>query len=164
VKKSIADSYRFNIYVYVPKESRSYFYPTSEWNVLFPPKTVLIETSLLSRIPHGFRTKSYPSTKSLFYKPPYFFMFYKKPNYSIDTNYLLFNSFHTPNLEKSILAMCNYNEEIDTFETYFTPEIRIPSNNFLNLDNSLEFVLQDSNRKQITVSDYSQLYITMTVS
>jgi hypothetical protein len=162
LKKIIVDSYRFYIYVYIPKQCRSYFYPASEWNTLFSSQSNYIETSLLSRVPHGFRTMSFPSTKSLFYSPPFFFMFNRKSQTSIDTNYMSFNSFYKPNLEDSILAMCTYNEDLDMFETHFTPNISIPSNSLI-LDN-FEFILQDSNRKQIKISDNSQLYITITVN
>jgi hypothetical protein len=70
-KKVALNAYRYEIFVYIPKSSRSYFFPLSEWKILFPNAGFNIKTDLISRVETGFRTLAFPSSKTLFYKPPF---------------------------------------------------------------------------------------------
>jgi hypothetical protein len=160
LKKSPVDSYRFQIFELIPKNSRPYFLSKSEW-----PKysdadgDVFVEVSLLSNTPHGFKTKPFPSAKSIFYKAPFFLVF--KASHSVDSNYLLFTSFNKPNVENCILAMLDYNENEDTFVSQFSPGIILPYLKSLSLSNKLEFNLFDTEEKQVQISDKSQIFILL---
>ena len=167
-KSIIVDSYkdpeyrRFRIYANIPKLTKPYFYPLSEWKIISPVySNVSIETDLLSRVPHGFRTKSYPSSKSIYYTSPYFFIC--KTPLIVESNALLFNNFLKPNSEQSILAMTTYDEEANTLKSFFSPTVIIPFLNTFSLPKTLEFTLMDANKYKIDLDNSSQLYILLTL-
>jgi hypothetical protein len=162
IKKSVVDSVRFKIFVYIPKLSKPYFFSLADWKQVSPHSESVLETSLISNIPHGFRTKSFPTSNPLYYKPPYFFVF--RNSSSTPSNYFLFNSFLKTNIEDSILAMVNFNEDKNVLAPYYSPGITLPFLNALSLNRTLEFILVDSEKKQIAVNDFSQLYVTIELS
>ena len=69
------DSNRFNIYVFVPQSSKAYFFPLSQWQEITAIQDAFVKTDIISKIPHGFKTKSFPTSNSLFYTTPYFLTF-----------------------------------------------------------------------------------------
>ena len=161
-RKNRVDSFRFNVYLYIPKLTRPYFYPLSEWKLLYNNKTnINLETSLISKVPHGFKTKSFPSSNSLFYTAPFFFIF--KSTHALASNYLAFKSFFKPNAEDRVLSMVYFDENKNNFEIIFSPGITLPYTKAFPLNNVLEFTVYDSTKKQVMLLDYSQLYIIISV-
>jgi hypothetical protein len=158
-KKEVYDPYRFKIYVYIPEATKQYFYPLSIWENICETSDCLVLTDVISNIQHGFRTTSFPSTKSVYYNSPYFIIF-KSP--SIPKNYLTFKDFLKPNFDDTILAMIKYDEEKEGFVSYFTPTITLPFLKTLTLNKTLEFIIVDSDKKQIVIDDFSQLFISIT--
>jgi hypothetical protein len=159
-KKSIVDTYRIQTLTLIPKNSRPYFLPKSDWSKYSDEDgDVFVETSVLSNVPHGFKTKPFPSAKSLVYKSPFFLVFRAPP--SVNSNYLLFTSFDKPNSENCILAMLIYNENEDIFVSQFSPGITLPYLQSLTLNNKLEFKLFDSESKQVQISNLSQIFICL---
>jgi hypothetical protein len=161
-EKNIIESDRFDIYLYIPDNTKYYFLPLNEWENLCLSNECSILTEIISKIPHGFRTISFPTTKSICYKLPYFIIF-NSPS-SMSNNYLIFKNFLKPNFEDKILAMVQYDEEKDCLIPYFTPTITLPFLKTLTLNKTLEFKLIDSNKKQIMIKDFSQLFISLTFS
>ena len=160
-KKSVVDSYRFQIIEFIPEKSQPYFLPYYDLSKYRSENEAFFaSTSLLSNVPHGFKAKYYPSTKSLFYNAPYFLIFKTSP--SVNSNYLVFNSFLKPNSDCCILAMLVYNELDNTFSAQFSPAITLPYLHSLSLNNILEFNLFDTDSKQVELSDFSQLFVSLT--
>lgn len=158
-EKEIADSFRFKIYLLIPEITKQYFSPLSEWRNICETSDCFVLTDLLSNIQHGFRTTSFPSTKSMYYDSPYFIVFRSS---SMPKNYLIFKDFLKPNFKDNILAMLKYDEEKDNFVPYFTPTIILPFLKTLTLNKTLEFIIIDSNKSQIQLNDFSQLFISIT--
>jgi hypothetical protein len=157
-KKDIFSSIRFKIYVYISESTKQFFFPLNEWQSICETSDCYVLTDLISNIQHGFRTMCFPSTKSVYYKPPYFIIF-KSP--SIPKNYLTFKDFLKPNFDDTILAMIQYDEEKEKFVPYFTPTITLPFLKTLTLSKTLEFIIVDSNKKQVVINDFSQLFISI---
>lgn len=156
-------SFRFNIYLYCPPATKSYFLPASKWKTLFNVANdvpVIIDT--LSRIPHGFRALGFQSSRSMFYSEP-FFVFLKAP-LSSTFNSLRFNNFLKPNIKENILAMLVFNDEIDAFTPIFTPTIELPHQDVLTLPSILEFTICDETKRELVCEDNSQLFLTITIS
>jgi hypothetical protein len=145
-KKNLIDSYRFKVYIFIPKVTKPYFYSLNQWKEICPISECTLLTDVISNVSHGFKTTSYPSTKSVFYKLPYFLVF-KSPT-SISNNYLIFNNFLKPNFETRILAMLIFDEEKNLLVPYFSPGITLPFLKTLSLSKTLEFILVDSNKKK----------------
>lgn len=161
-RKVKVDSFRFKVYIYIPKLTRPYFYPSAEWKLLFSNKAnINLDTSIISKVPHGFKTKSFPSSNSLFYTAPFFFIF--KSSHALASNYLAFKNFLKPNSEDSVLSMVYFDENKNKFESSFSPEITIPYSTSYPLNTVLEFTVYDSTKKQVMLLDYSQLYIIISV-
>lgn len=161
VKKVPVDSYRFQIVEFIPEKSIPYFLPSYDLaNYRTENVPFFTMTSVLSNVPHGFKASFYPSTKSLFYKAPFFLIFKTPP--SVKPNFLLFNSFFKSNSDTSILAMLVYNEFDNMFTVQFSPGITLPYLNSLSFTNCLEFNLFDSNQKQVEIADNSQLFVSVT--
>lgn len=154
-------SNRFIIYVYIPKITKPYFYSLQDWKNIASNSETLLTVGQISNVEHGFRTKSFPTSKSLFYTSPYFFVVRTPSN--ISSNCLLFNSFLNTNSEDKILAAVEYIEEQNEFKIFFQPEISFPFLNSLSLNKTLEFVLTDSNKKQVALFDYSQLFVLIKI-
>lgn len=154
---SETSSVRFKIYVYIPEMSRPYFYSKNELKTI----SAFFETSLISNLAHGFRTRGFPATKSMFYKPPYFLKLINPVLRS--SNCLMFNGFLQANSEETILAMLTYNDDTNNFVAEFSPEINIPFQKYLLLNKTLEFIITDSNRTQLLIEDNSQLYFAIIV-
>jgi hypothetical protein len=102
-----------------------------------------------------------PTTKSLYYTSPFFFVF--KDHSTVEPNSLLFNSFLKPNSENRILAMTTYNDKNNSLEPIFSPNIILHFSNALALTKTLEFALIDSQKKPVLIEDFSQLYIVITI-
>jgi hypothetical protein len=157
-KKDLFSSHRFKIYIYIPEATKPYFLPLSEWDNFCETSDCLVLTDVISNIQHGFRTQCFPSTKSVYYNAPYFIIF-KSP--SIPKNYLTFKDFLKPNFDDTILAMIKYDEEKEGFLSYFTPTITLLFLKTLTLNKTLEFIIVDSDKKQILIDDFSQLFISI---
>ena len=160
VAKTQAESDRYDVFVNIPELSKPYFYSSADNPER--PDEMYIDTTLLSTLPKGFKTKSYPATKSLFYTPPYFIKL-KNPNVTT-SNYLLYKSFLKPNFEDCILAMVSYHEDINGFVAEYAPDIVIELKQLKHLNKNLEFVFIDSNKEQLAVEDDSQLFFSLTIS
>lgn len=161
-RQEIVDQTRFTVFIYVPKLTKPFFFPYSHWKYLTGTSSnSFVECSLISNIPNAFPSKSYPSAKSLFYASPFFFYF--KTSDNVKANYLSFNNFFKPNTENRILAMVDFNENSNNFEPVYFPEIILPYTKTPSLNNLLEFSLFDAKQKQITVLDYSQIFVVISV-
>jgi hypothetical protein len=162
VKKSLADTNRISVFVSIPENTIPYFLPKSEAKLFqLADNSIFIETSALSNVKHGFKTSSYPSSKSLFYNSPFFIVFRAPP--SVTSNYFMFKSFTKPNSENCILSMLIYDDSESGFVSQFSPGITLPYLQSLSLNNMLEFYLFDSEKKQVQLSDFSQLFISMKI-
>jgi hypothetical protein len=161
-KKQRTSSYRFFVNEYIPANSRPYFLPKSDWNIVSDENQgAFCRTDFLSNVTHGFKVTPCYSTKSLYYTAPFYLAFRTSP--SVNSNYLMFNNFLKPNLETTILAMLLYNESDDIFIPQFLPEIVLPYLKNLSLNNVLEFKLYDSNSKLVQIDDSSQLFVTLSL-
>jgi len=159
-KKTIAKSERFKIFLFVPEASKPYFFSKSDLKSI-QTLNVNIETDLISNLPHGFRTKCLPASKSLFYTSPFFLKF--RTPLITSSNYLVYKSSYKPNSEECILSMVTYNNESDTLLSEFSPQVSFPFKHHLKLNNVLEFILIDSNNQQLLVEDGSFLFFILTV-
>lgn len=139
-----------------------YFLPTTDWNKINETNDInsFINTELISNILHGFKTKSFPSSHSLFYKFPIFLKF-RTSLPSIPNNYLTFKDFNKANFDHNILAILEYNDEQEMLTVKLSLKIFIPFLNTLTLTKNLEFILTDSADNQILVEDESQLFILL---
>jgi hypothetical protein len=158
--KQIMNSYRFDILVYIPEICKPYFDTAENWMKV--GRLNLVKTDLISNVPTGLRTQSIPATKSLYYTAPFFLKLNQSCN--VISNYLEFKGFFKPNVDKCILAMISYNEFEETFVADFLPTIRLSFLQTLSLNKNLEFILIDSNNKQVTIEDKSQLFISITIA
>ena len=154
---------RFDILLQIPDRNKTFFLPPNEWNFLTVKDVVNDRyfVSDLSGILHGFLTQGYPYTKSPFYIGPYFLQF--KSNGRTESNFLFYNKFFTPNSYSTILALLHYDDNIDKFMSGFTTPITVQNNNFLSLNNLLEFTIVDSNQNQVEFLDNSQLFIAIEI-
>jgi hypothetical protein len=159
VTKQIFNTYRFDVYLYIPEICRPYFGTSEVWSKLGHES--LVKTGVLSNVPSGFRARSVPATKSLYYTAPFFF----KLNQSCNaiSNYLEFKGFFKANVDKCILAMVSYNEFEEMFVTDFSPTIKLSFLQTLTLNKNLEFILIDSNNKQVDIENKSQLFLSLKI-
>jgi len=159
--KEICNSKRFKIYIFIPKLTKAFFFPLTYWKALFGRQlNIWFLTDLISKIKHGFLTKPYPATCSLFYLSPYFFQL--KTHYSVPSNYLNFKDFYQSNTEQSVLAMVDFNEEKNILEAVFSPVLNLPNSFFLT-NNVLEIRFFDSQNTLIAVNDYSQIFVVLKI-
>ena len=159
-KRLTVDTNRFQVYEYIPANSRPYFLPKSDWDTASDDEgNVFCKTNFLSNVLHGFKAIPCYSTKSLFYTAPFFLVFRTSP--SVNANYFIFNNFLKPNTETTILAMLMYNETDDVFVPQFLPEITLTYLKNLSLNNVLEFKLFDTNFQQVKIADSSQLFVNL---
>lgn len=124
-----------------------------------PDSYILV--NLISRIPNGFKTNSFPSSKSAFYSDP-FLIFFNVPT-TVKSNYLEFNNYFQPNSEHSILALLNFDEEKNRFTADFSPGIILSSGDFLLLHNILEFRIVDVKKHPVLLEDDCQLFINLII-
>ncbi len=160
-KRRDVDSSRFNVWLKIDDMAKLYFNPSTYWKEKYSdewPEWIL--STDLCTIPHGFQSNNAPGTKSFLFQPP-FFIIYK--TVGAEYNFLQFDDFNKPNIEKSILAMLTYDEETNRLKPQFAPHLILPYSNVLSLNNFLEFKMVDSKGDQILVSDNSQLFILLTL-
>lgn len=159
IEKKVFQTPRYEVYVHIPKLSKLYFLPMSEWDKISEQSDSRILVESISKVPNGFNTKAISANKSLYYTPPYFIIFRTLSN--IPSNYLIFNSFLKPNTESSILAMLEFDN--DQVNPIFSSEMNLPFENVLSLNKILEFKIIDSNKTVVSVRDSSQLYVTVSL-
>lgn len=151
---------RFKVYIHIPEITKPYFLPLSDVEEYKKINLNNFETSIISNIKHGFKTKSLIASKSLFYVPPYFIKL-TAPNINYD-NYLGYQNFYKSNIKNTILAMV-ITDEFDNLQTIYAPELLIPYSASLNLDAFLQFIIVDSNGTLLQVEDGSQLFFSATL-
>ena len=158
------NSDRFEILLKIPNNTKLYFQSSKWWdekkvnNDLNWPEWIFSRT--LSNVTHGFQTNNLPGTKQLLFESPFFITF--KSN-EPSSNFLSFVDFQKPNTEDTILCMLIYDDEHDIFYPQFQPDLVLPYQNALSLDNVLEFKLIDSKKQMIKVNDKSQLFIVLSI-
>lgn len=158
-KKPIYDN-RFQVFVLIPKQSKTYFMPQSEWQKIDESNgDVYIPVSLLSNIYNGFATSSYQTSKSLYYESP-FFLVMRSP-FKADPNFLRFTDFLKPNSEETLVAMLEFDEIGNKMKLLFSPKITFTFHDMISLNHTLEFVFVDSQRKKISCNDNSKLYLEL---
>lgn len=158
------DSPRFSIFILIPESIKSYFLSSDDWNNYTKNQEadyLLTDLESVSTIPNGFKTRCYPSTHSVFYKPPYFIQF-KTSIPSIPKNYLSFQELYQSNVEQHVIAMLEYNKNDDFFIRY-PLKVSIPYHKSLTLTKTLEFVIIDSENTQIPVKDGSEMFIALSL-
>lgn len=74
-----------------------------------------------------------------------------------------FNDYKKTNSESTILSMLLYDEEKSMLKDEYSPELLLPYDKDLCLNELLEFTLYDSQNKLVRVSDKSQLFILLTL-
>ncbi len=111
---------------------------------------------------HGFKSKCFPASKSLFYTSPFFFKL--KTPLPTTSNYLIYKDGFNPNVEDSILAMVTYNVENDNLVSEFSPQLTFNFNKNRILNTALEFILVDANNQQLQVEDNSYLFFSLIVN
>ncbi len=158
--KRPTNSERFRVFLYIPEKTRPYFFSKSEWlNFQTPSNYVILD--IISHIPHGFKTKCFPATKSLFYTSPFFFKL-KTPLITA-SNYLLYKDTYKPNFKDCILAMVTYSVENDNLIAEFSPQLTFHYKKNWPLSPMLEFILVDANNQQLKIEDNSYLFFSLTV-
>ena len=164
-KKYVENTARFCVNVwFVDEQSQKYFFPSTIWQRIGPSiyqDHLVFHVESLSNTPHGMITKSYAYTKSPFYKAPFFLTF--KTNHSIESNFLTFNNFLIPNSYGRILGMLTFDDDSDKFYPEFKSDIYLPYQNSYSLNNVLEFLIYDADKKLVQFKDLSQLYICIEV-
>lgn len=162
VKKQVANNERFAIYIYVPKETKPYFFPINYWKYVFGRDyDKFLRVDMISKVSTGLLTRSFPTSQSLFYEAPFFYIL--KTPFSTPSNYLTFKNFYSSNVTTTVLAMVEFSEEKENFTSIFNPEIILP-NTYLFDNNILEIRLCDSLSQSIAVVDYSQLFIVLKIT
>lgn len=163
-KNEKTESDRFEVRLKIPDNTKLYFQTVTWWdehkeeNEPNWPKWII--SRVLTDVTHGFQTNNAAGTKQLLFESPFFIVF--KSN-EITSNFLSFVDFQKPNTEDTILCMLIYDDEHDVFYPQFQPELTLPYQNALSLDNVLEFKLIDSKKRIINVNDKSQLFIVLSI-
>jgi hypothetical protein len=96
----------------------------------------------------------------MLYTAPYFLVFKVQ---GVSSNYLSFTDFKKPNSERTILSMLAYDDEKNSLIDEYSPELILPYNNDLSLNEILEFKLYDSSNKLVQVADKSKIFIVLTL-
>ena len=151
-------SARFSVRLNVPEITKLYFKPAIFWDALEQSDWFLANS--LSSVLHGIPSNSAPGTKNAIYDPPY--LLYLKIQ-GVSSNYLSFNDFKKANSESTILSLLHYDEERNKLIDEYTPEMVLPYQGDLCLNEVLEFTLYDSKNQLVQVSDKSQLFILLTL-
>ena len=159
--KSRFNSPRLFVGIDIPEITRNYFKPDTFWNISHNfPNNVWIQSDYLSEVLHGIQSNNAPGTKTVIYEPPYFLIFKIQ---GIPSNYMSFNDYKKNNSESTILSMLLYDEEKSMLKDEYSPELLLPYDKDLCLNELLEFTLYDSQNKLVRVSDKSQLFILLTL-
>jgi hypothetical protein len=151
-------SERFKVYLDMPEITKLYFKPSTFWTDNIKSDWFLSQR--LSTILHGIPSNSSPGTKTAIYDPPYL-LFLKI--HGVSSNYLSFTDYKKPNSESTILSLLHYDEERNKLVDEYTPEMILPYQGDLCLNEVLEFTLYDSKKQLVRVSDQSQLFILLTL-
>jgi hypothetical protein len=169
-KKTRFTSKRFSVGLNIPDASKIYFNPLSFWTNLELENiennqnneitSSWISSSYLGEVEHGIQTNNAPGTKSMLFSPPFFLVFKTQ---ALTSNYLSFIDFQKPNSEATVLCMLQYDEEKNILDAEYTPELLLPYEGDLSLNDVLEFTLYDSKKKLVQVADTSQLFILLTL-
>ena len=147
--------------VKLPSNGKLFFAPPSVIEDLGAQADGYIPVDTLSYIPNAMITRGYGHTNSPYYLSPYFLMF-RTGQQGIESNSLFFNGFNVPPSIYSILALLNYDDNLDKFTAVEFMDLRIPFQNVYSLRNTLEFYITDSNRKIVEFKDLSQLFVNVT--
>jgi hypothetical protein len=115
---------------------------------------------LLSDYTNAMVTRGYGHTTSPYYKAPYFLVF-RTSQQGITSNFHMFNDFNVAPSLGHILAILHYDDNIDKFQPTEYFDLQIPFQNAYSLSNTLEFFIQDSNRKTVQFRDQSQLFVSV---
>ena len=158
------DSKRFKIFCKLPKNGKLFFCSHQVLADLQKDKLddSFFPVEFLSYIATGIITKGYGHTNSPYYKSP-FLLFFKTGQQGIEPNYQSFNAFNVPPSSGHVLALLNYDDNVDKFIPVHFSDLVLPFQKVYSLRNRLEFFLTDSNRKLVEFTDLSQLFITITV-
>jgi hypothetical protein len=156
--KSRLVSERFSVRIKIPEITKLYFKPTTFWTSDIKPGW--FQSQRLSTVLHGIPSNSAPGTKTAIYNPPYL-LFLKI--HGVPSNYLSFTDYKKPNSESTILSLLHYDEERNKLVDEYTPEMILPYQGDLCLNEVLEFTLYDSKKQLVRVSDQSQLFILLTL-
>jgi hypothetical protein len=151
-------SSRFGVGLSVPDKSKIYFKPLSFWEDMKDETWIISE--YLGDVKHGVQTNSAPGTKAKLYSSPYFLVFKIQ---GVASNYLSFIDFKKPNAENTILSMLQYDDEKNALIDEYTPELILPYNSDLPLNEVLEFTLFDATNTLVQVADQSKIFIILTL-
>lgn len=162
--KDIFNNSRFKIFVKLPENSKQYFNSRSDLERL-KSKTLdtgFISAEHLSGVITGLNTEGHVHSKSPYYKAPYLLIF-RTQQQGIKSNYLAFNDFLVPSTSGNVLALLNYDDNLDKFVISHGYDICIPYQHVLSLQPVLEFFITDSDRKLVQFKDLSQLFVSLTI-
>jgi hypothetical protein len=160
-KRQIMKNDRVSVFLKIPDKSKTYFKHPNFWETNFGTESPdWIPTEKLSQVSNGTLSHNFPSTKSHLYTPPFSISFRSQ---GIDHNYFSFSKFNSPNLEENILTMLMYDNDTNALVPFFDPYLIIPYHDQLALNQTLEFKVLDSSKKQVVISDNSQLFVILTL-
>lgn len=157
---------RFRVVLNIPVTSRQYFMNDADWIKTFNNEIPFwTEPHIFSFVNNGFPCVSTPGNKALVYKPPFFIAYHNRQH--LQSNFLAFNNELKSNIEDSVICMLTYNDEQNILIPIYQPEFSLTfqKNEHLSshLNTHLEFIIYDSNKKSVLVSDNSVLYFVVTL-
>ena len=155
------ESNRFKVMVKLPTNGKLFFATPQTIEDLGAQSDTFFPVETLSYMPNAMITRGYGHTNSPYYTAPYFLVF-RTGQQSIGSNYLFFNGFNVPPSMGHILALLNYDDNLDKFTAVEYMDLKIPYQNVYSLKNVLEFYITDSNRKIVEFQDLSQLFVNVT--
>lgn len=156
------NSSRFQVILFISKYSKPYFLPLAEWKEISQESgDVAVIAELISHVPHGFKTRCFPTTTSAYHVEPFFVV--AQSNLRPENNLLKFNSFFRSNSEEAIIAMLWFSEQENRLTASFAPKITFFPNEILSLNNIMEFLIVDSNKKRVSLVDKSKLFLKIII-
>ena len=76
----------------------------------------------------------------------------------------MYNNFFHPNSYTTILALLNYDDNIDQFVPGFQIPIKLQNKDSLSINNLLEFIIVDSVQEKVEFANGSQLFVYLNIS
>jgi hypothetical protein len=159
-KRQIHRTERFTVFSQIPENTKTFFRPIEYWDELFGPEwPEWFKSQQISGLQNGTLSNNTSTTNTPLYTPPFSVTFRAQ---GIEQNFMRFNRFYKANVEETILTMMAFDPLTNTLQPFFDPYLFIPyKDNIFNQD--LEFKILDSNKRHVTISDNSQLFIILTL-
>jgi hypothetical protein len=152
---------RIAVYVKLPANGKLFFCNPRTLADLGALASTFFLADTLSLIHNAMPSRGYGHTTSPYYTPPYLLVF-RTGQQGIESNFHAFNDFNVAPSMTRVLALLNYDDNLDKFIAVEYMDLRIPYQNVYSLRNMLEFYIVDSQKKLVEFQDLSQLFVNIT--